>query len=273
MKCSIPLWIVIIPLATAFLSPPGHGQDSDAKADSDRWLKARQAEFQEYCFERGADEPAGRPVALTLESRSVLNWSNPERGTDQGGMFLWTDGGRPQMIACAFEWGGSLKHEFHSLSTEPIEARRGGSAVHRFGPGIEWNPLPKAPEPAAGRSQRLTQMRRQAERFEVAVGRQAAGRRDEWATARLLPQPVFRSPENAASDGAVFVFVQGTDPECVLLLEATPDKKWQYALTRQTKWALRANLDEAAIWEARPNHQPEANPETPFLVIPQPPAR
>jgi hypothetical protein len=111
-------------------------------------------------------------------------------------------------------------------------------------------------------------MRRQAERFAVSIGL-----RDQWAAARLLPQPVFRSPAESAADTAVFAFVQGTDPECLLLLTGAPGKPWRYALTRQSKWALKAALDDTPIWEAAPTHRPEIDdPKTPFLVISQPTA-
>jgi hypothetical protein len=226
------------------------------------WLQQREAEFLQYGLRRESQEP----MALTMEPRSVLNWSNPERGTGQGPVFLWTDKERPQMIACAFEWGGSLKHEFHSLSTDPIQASRGGAAVHRFGPGVEWQPLSDAPAIARERSLRLTQMRRQAQRFGVSVGNK------EWAQARLLPQPLFRSPASAAVDVALFVFVQGTDPECVLLVEATQEKGWRFALARMTKWGLKAELDGKPVWERLPVGRPETtDPQTPFIVLAQQP--
>jgi hypothetical protein len=251
--------------ATSCFWPERSGQAQDS-SPARAWLAERLAEFREYRFEQEAAEP----IPLTMAPNSLLNWSNPERGTGSGGLFLWTLDGRPQMIACAFEHAGSLKHEFHSLSTAPLAAQRLGAPVHRFGPGAAWSELSGAPEPARTRPLRLAQMRRLAERFRVSVGRVAAGR-EEWAQTRLLPQPIFRWPESAGDDGAVFVFVQGTDPECMLLLESLEAARWRYALTRQTKWALKAELDGRVIWERDPNHRPERTPETPFLVLAQEP--
>jgi len=250
--------IVIALLAICVL--PCRGQIAelqDAKSPTQQWLEQRQAEFQEYRLEH----QGAKPNLLTMEPRSILNWSNPERGTDNGAVFLWTAEGRPQMIACAFEWGGSLKHEFQSLSTDHIAAQRVGEPVHRFGPGVEWKELPRSPAPTKERALRLAQMRRQTERFRVMVGNK------EWTQTRQLPQPVFRSPSTASSDVALFLFVQGTDPECTLLLESTPQREWRYALARQTKWGLKVSLDEAEIWEALPFGKPD--PQSPFLVIPQ----
>jgi hypothetical protein len=56
----------------------------------------------------------------------------------------------------------------------------------------------------------------------------------------------------------------------LLLLKAAPKEGWHYALTRQSKWALKATLDGEEIWEAKPSPRPEADNESPFLVISQP---
>lgn len=215
----------------------------------------RQAEFAEFVLSREAEPP----IPLTLEPQSVLNWSNPERGTRDGALFLWTDQGRPQMLVCAYEFNDRLKQEFHSLSTEPIVAERAGQTVHRFSPGVEWKDLPDAPKAVAQRGLRLTQMRRMAERFRVSLSK---------AETRLLPQPVFRSPATAATDVAVFVFVQGTDPECTLLLEITPENDWRYALARQTRWGIRVHLDDRQVWE----EAAFAKTDAPFLVLTRKPA-
>jgi len=228
-------------------------ESDDAAAKS--WRTLRQAEFQEFSLQRETNQP----TMLTLEPRPVLNWSNPERGTKDGALFLWTDDGRPQMVACAYEFNGNLKQEFHSLSTDAILAERDGNAVHRFGPGVEWRNLPDAPKAVAQRGLRLTQMRRVAERFRVLVVK---------SETRLLPQPVYRSPMTSAADVAVFVFVQGTDPECTLLVEATDDKTWRYALARQTRWGISVHLDDQLVWD----ESVFAKTDSPFLVLSRKPS-
>ena len=53
-------------------------------------------------------------------------------------------------------------------------------------------------------------------------------------------------------DGGVFAFVQGTDPEAILLLEAVHADgrpRWQYAFARATSAALEARLDKPVVWE------------------------
>jgi len=228
-------------------------QEPAAQESYQQWLAKRTEELESYQFALEGTPPE----ALTMEPRSLLNWSNPERGTAAGAVFLWTQGGQPAMIACAFGRGQWLKHEFHSLSDRPLIGERSGSRVHRFAPGIEWHELTGAPVPAASRPLRLTQMRRQVERFEVSIVALKMGKA-EPAVMRLLSQPVYRSPETAEGDTALFLFVQGTDPEGVLTLQATADKKWRYALSRQTKAVVKAKLDDKQvldlpIWKAEPD--------------------
>jgi hypothetical protein len=76
---------------------------------------------------------------------------------------------------------------------------------------------------------------------------------------RLLTKPIYRDSSadaGALSDGALFVFVLGTDPEVVLRIEARPDKRgeaqWHYALARMSYRALSAAHHGRAVWSAPP---------------------
>lgn len=229
-------------------------EEEKTKEAAGSWVEERRVELQQYELRR----EARKPVSLKMESQSLLNWTNPERDAAHGAVFLWTDQGRPQMIACAFEWNRRHNHEFQSLSEDSIAAELRGAPLHRFGQGVEFKMLPGADAPVAQRTLRLTQMRRMAERFRVTAGK---------SETRLLTQPVFRSPPELADDIAVFLFVQGTDPECTLVLEATEKKEWRYALARQTKWGLKVLLDDEPLWEASPTAK--AKEDSPFIVIPE----
>ena len=68
------------------------------------------------------------------------------------------------------------------------------------------------------------------------------------------------------TDIAVFQFVQGTDPECVLLLEAA-EGKWQYALARETKWGLKVEIDGTEVWSCEPQGSPKRDSDSPFVVL------
>jgi hypothetical protein len=73
---------------------------------------------------------------------------------------------------------------------------------------------------------------------------------------RLLDQPAYRyeSLERDVIDGGLFAFVEGTDPEAWLLLEAVNDKAgrhWRFALARMNIDALRVRRGDAIVrhWE------------------------
>jgi hypothetical protein len=198
MRC-LSRWAtcVLLPLSVAVVR--GEEETEEVKSAAAQWVAERQEAFKGYTFQLG--ENADR---LVLESRSILNWSNPERSAAKGGVFLWTYNGRPQLVACAFMNRDKVEHEFHSLATLSIVAERDSRQVHRFEPGIEWTPLKDAPSPATRQALRLSQFRRQAERFDISFGE-----KETWTPTRMLTQPVFLSEDHSV---ALFLFVQGTDP-------------------------------------------------------------
>jgi hypothetical protein len=70
---------------------------------------------------------------------------------------------------------------------------------------------------------------------------------------RLLTQPLYVWDRNGDKlpDLALFAFVQGTDPEVILLLETTDGangQEWRYVLTRRSAAALEADLDNEKVW-------------------------
>ena len=100
---------------------------------------------------------------------------------------------------------------------------------------------------------------------------------------RLLPQQLYRYDIQAAEkthpelrDGAVFAFVQGTDPEMLLLLEAVAEDErppsWQYAFARATSGGLEAQLDGKLVWKVEQllDDKTSTNPQTVLRkVIPE----
>jgi hypothetical protein len=70
---------------------------------------------------------------------------------------------------------------------------------------------------------------------------------------RLLTQPIFRyqSPAQNIADGTMFAFVQGTDPEVLLLIEphdATGVRSWHYALARMNSTAFGVTYKDHEVW-------------------------
>ena len=70
---------------------------------------------------------------------------------------------------------------------------------------------------------------------------------------RLLNQPVFRysSADPGIIDGAIFVFVEGTDPEAFLQLEALQAEKraaWRFAFSRMNHAGFTGQYKSAEVW-------------------------
>jgi hypothetical protein len=229
-------------LAFCLAGPPrGQAEEEQTPADDDSRESIVRA-AQGYQLFLGADRQP-----LKMEPEPVLRWPNATRGTPDGATFVWTLDGRPEAIACIWQHG-VLSNAFHSLSGSKLIAQYGGQTVwHPEKPGISFTEFEKAPEPAESAVKRLSQMKELARRFSCRlVG-------DENDELRLMPRPLYRYKTDRPElyDGGLFAFVQGTDPEVVLVLEAQRrDGKsaWKYALTRRSMLGLEAKLDGKPIW-------------------------
>lgn len=225
------------------------------------WMDRYQKEAASY--EMSAGNKPSDP--LKLEPNMLLKYSNPVRtGAQHGGVFVWTQAGRPAAVASI--WSSipndaterALAIEFVSLTTEPIrskhEPRRG-----KRGPvpdwdvktaGISWKPLDGAPVPAKSEALRLVQMRRLAEEFQAAISPSLV---EAAQPLRLQTKPLFRysSADSGVTDGALFAYVLGTDPELFLLVEAVRSdsgERWMSAAARFTNRPLSLRRGEIEVW-------------------------
>jgi hypothetical protein len=222
------------------------------QAEPNKAVEAFKAEAAEYKvrLQSRPDE------LLSLQKEPALRWDNPARTGEDGALFLWMLGGRPEMIGTIFTYRFkdklSRKHEYHSLATEPLTAEFRGKEV--WAPkvaGVKFAPVPGAAPPAGTSRQRLTQMKALAREF-------SASMKDEEGESyqlRLLTQPLIRyEPEDKRiQDGALFSFSLGTDPEVLLMLESRAVKdgyQWQYAVARFHYVELKAFHNDREIWWA-----------------------
>jgi hypothetical protein len=192
---------------------------------------------------------------LKLQSKPLLNWSNPERNTGAGAIFLWTHEGQPAAVMCVYpRTETTLDHEFQSLSATTLQATMNERAVWKpEEPGIEYKSFSEVRPPGKVRPLRLTQMRGLARTFSARIVIPG----ENPKPLRLLSTPIYRYPdtetERAAVDGAVFAFVQGTDPEVLLMLETVRDERgalqWRYALARMSIVPLEAVHNDQTVWQ------------------------
>jgi hypothetical protein len=203
----------------------------------------------------------------------VIRWTNPVSEVEDAALFVWTCEGRPA-LAGTFLWqkGVGVYHEFQSLSLGPLRAERDGESVWvSRRPGIEFAPVPDAPTPADAPNRRLVQMRALAEdyRSEAIKGPPFYGEKSV-SKFRLLPKPLLRycDREHPERDGAIFAFVQGTDPEALLILESrahASGARWEFAMAPMTGWQAKGWYKEKEVWSVERRH-PAHDPTQPYFV-------
>jgi hypothetical protein len=243
-------WIVLMAAAVALAAAP-------AGADPPEKGKSRGDEFRDFARQAIATytvrSAAGHPLALQAEP--VLRWSNPIVGEIYGDVFVWTAKRRPEVVGSLHKWYSPNHHsaiEFVSLSTGRVVVERGGREVWAPArPGVEMKPVPGAPAPASTAAGRIRQMRELAKDF---AGWEKLYEEKEREM-RLLAQPLYRHAEGEPPilDSGLFAFVQGTDPEVLLLIEARREggtSRWEYGLARLNHVAMRVNHRGQPVWEA-----------------------
>jgi hypothetical protein len=214
---------------------------------------ARLAYMQELIarFTLSRDDGAKLPIS----NNPVLRWNNPRSEVVDGTVFVWLADGRPETIGGIWIKDGVARVDFHSLSAARLTANLAGRQVwHPTAGGVTWRPVEQADNPAPTRAGRLQQMRKLAQEFDVHAVKTAPDY-DEgsiWRF-RVLPRPIYRYAEEAAADGAIFAFAQGTDPEALLLLESretASGPRWHFTFARYCGWELHARRGEREVWTA-----------------------
>jgi hypothetical protein len=213
------------------------------------WIELIRRSAAEYKIFSGTENKG----PLSLQMKPVLRWANNTRASEDGCTFLWIAQGRPEAVTCIYAWGrDAIRHNFGSLSRGPLLAERNGKRVwYPSKPGVEFRALRDTPAPTRSATERLRQMKELAARFTAVLGPGFWNRSEEQL--RLLPRELYRyeSPGPDLIDGALFAFVQGTDPEAHLLFEAVRTEghlEWQYALARRTDGSLEVRYRNQVIW-------------------------
>lgn len=252
------------------LAAGGEGETVKEPAEQKERLETmkRQAADYEVTLETS---PSTR---LTLHDEPMLRFSNPVGGVIDGILVMWKDGTRPAVFAQVFYLKDKLWiHECQSLASAGVSMRLGETTPwHPVDAAQKFSSLPNAPRAAAEAVQRLVQMKKLAARFTADDDFKihVTDRETSRYRLRLLPRPVYRYRDatREINDGAVFAFVQGTDPELFLILEhrGEGDKAgWHYALVPMTCFAIRAHLDGREVWSV-PERYGKSTPRDAYHV-------
>jgi hypothetical protein len=246
------------------------GDDAAKSTPEQRLAFAKQAAAA-YRFRIGERDKS--PVMLHPEP--LLRWNNHVVREDDGMLFLWTEGdkGRPLATAQFFVVENDWHHEFQSLSVSPFEARFEQRPADNWnwrpnGPGLEFVIADDVDAPAESPAGRLRQMRAIAERFTAAVDQNEAFQTPEQL--RLLTTPVYRysARDLQVLDGGMFAFVQGTNPEVLVLVEAhgaePAERTWRYGFARMSSYNLRVRRGEQTVWERKREPVPTPSLTSPY---------
>lgn len=258
MPAIVPvLWIATLLPAQA----AGEG-DAAKKAAAER-LAALKAQAARYQFRAGKE-------GTTLHPEPLLRWTNPVAQEEDAVLFLWVRGGRPEATAQFFVRGDVWMHEFASLSESPFVVDwAGGPVWSPNGPGAKFRPVPRGPAPAKSAAQRLNQMRSIAESFRASVEFRYEG--ESRYELRLLTRPLHRygPADGPIQDGALWAFVQGTNPEVLLLIEARKSADgqtaWHYALAPMTSYAAEVRRGGEIVWSIERREVPTKDATGPYF--------
>jgi hypothetical protein len=194
--------------------------------------------------------------------KAIQRWTNVSRDPfGEGVLVVWFDRGLPICTTHIYPWQDNLNHECIGVSRDPfvIVDERGSELWKPRKSGAEFVKLPGAETPADRPVERARQLKAIASRFSATLLGWNPDNSDREEL-RMLDRPLHRYtglPKNrphGVIDGAIFAFVQGTDPEVLLIVEALENDKgersWQYAAVRATSGELNAKLDDTVVWHA-----------------------
>ena len=209
----------------------------------------------------------GKEDQLKFNPDPVFRFASPIDNNFNGTLFVWTRDGRAEVIGSIWaipektpDGKRRIVHEFQTLATAPVEGKISGTrAWFPKENGIDPQPVPDAPKPAATAALRLIQIRAMARDF--SAREDFNGRSDEL---RMLPQPIYRyeseSKDRTESkdvpDGAVFAFLNEFDPEVFLIIDerSTPDgMRWHYAFARFCRMPISARHKDVEVWTCELN--------------------
>jgi len=258
-------------LACCTASRAGEPRTNPDEVDRARRLESMKLSATQYTI-RLRD---GREDPLKLVDTLVLRWSNPENAATDGTIFLWTHRGRPAVALGLFTYDNEkFSHECQSLTTSPLSAANASGVVWSpSAPGIHFSQIENAEAPAATSARRLRQMKDLAARFNATFVGFAENQNP--IELRLLTKPLYRygtDDDPMVVDGGLFAYVQGTDPQLLLLLEARKGAEmgWHFAFARAASGEVTASYEGRDVFSV-PKYDFRADPKGPFLILRQQP--
>lgn len=191
-----------------------------------------------------------------FDAQPLFRYSDPIRQVIDA--TIWSIGGeqRPQVLLVMERYSRETKfwsYEMTVTSDRVPNSIKGDDWVWKpSGTGMKWKDLPASRPPGKSPAARLRQMKTLARRFEVSESYEG-----QTYHLKLKPQPLttYKDDELKVTDGAGFIFAQGTNAEVVVWIEARRDQeakegRWKVGFSRLTAASIEANFDGKLLWTA-----------------------
>lgn len=248
---SLSFILLLVASAIAFADDP---LVQSRSSSAEQRLAFAKIAAESYHFRLG--DAQASPVKLSPDP--LLRWNNKVVREDDGFLFIWTEGekGRPIAAAQFFVVDTVWHHEFQSLTANRFQARCDLRKDHNWtwqptSAGIDFTDANDVDASGNSPAVRLRQMKAMADRFSAAVDMNEDFSAPEQL--RLLTTPVYRysSKDHRILDGAIFSFVQGTNPEILVVIEAEGNEgaaHWRYGFARMSSYNLRVVRNQSIVW-------------------------
>lgn len=239
-------------LGVGIVVRPASAQSDDEKSRAVETLENGKQEAARYTV--NSDPKRDKP--FDLKQDSLLKWQNTVNKSVHGNIFIWTNKGRPELVASFMRFYSprvSFGAEFQSLALTPLTVEKDDKIVWTpKEPGIVLKPFDESIEPSESKPQRLRQMRQFAQMFTADLEDYD---RDNYRL-RLMPQPLYRyeSTDPDVLDGALFSYTYTTDPDLLVVVEArkSDDRfRWMFGLARMNVGEVKVKYRDREVFHAK----------------------
>jgi hypothetical protein len=227
---------------------------TDEKKSFDKTSVSRLRAVREIMGQITMTSTAGEtPQPLELKPDPILRYNDATRGIADSVVFRVGLKGRPVALVTAELYGRDglqflLNHEFVALHEPKLNMKRDSFVWEPTQGNLVFQEIPGAEAPAESPRLRLTQMRRLADQFSAS---QTVGKSRIVLRRMATPLDRYEPTEKDRSDGALFAFAWGVNPEAALFIESD-GQKWNAAWAPLSSAPLEARLNDAIVWKCPP---------------------
>ena len=139
----------------------GNAQEKSSAGDETAAMHKKMGDFAANIKVHAEVRPGRAKANPVLRKTPIFRWTNPERKTDVGNIFLWTIDGRPHATLGIWPEGSNCGYEMQSFAPKPflVEFANGEQWRQRTG-ALEFRELKDEKAPGKSPTRRLIEMRK-----------------------------------------------------------------------------------------------------------------